>query len=201
MFFQSNFLFKIAVILDQFSVVISITVWDGTFNRFTYKCCSPNIPEIHKTLLFSVKGLLYSILFWSVHSLHTLGTEFCLAKVGEGFTSRAARSGHCCPQSLICYWVSDSQKVKKALCKGRKKPFSWAAAPANISYGPHTRGCHQKPLFSFLCQYFSTYLHYCFLWQMCLCCVLLVRSFTAEEWVLKVHCPCKLKTGEFRLKT
>lgn len=79
--------------------------------------------------------------------------------------------------------------------------FSRDTSPANISYGPHTQGCHQKPLLWFFCQYFNTCLCYCFWCQMCLFCVLLRGDFTAELWVLVVHCPCKLKTVAFRLKT
>lgn len=62
-----------------------------SFNRFTYKCCSPNIPEICDTSLFSVKGLLYPILFSSVPSLPTLGTEFCLSKDGRRFYLQSSR--------------------------------------------------------------------------------------------------------------
>lgn len=66
---------------------------------------------------FSIKVLLYSVLFLGVQGVHTLGTKFCLVltgswdqRVGEDPTSRAARwapaehSGDCplSPQLLFC---------------------------------------------------------------------------------------------------
>lgn len=40
---------------------------------------------------FSVERLLYSILFLSVHSLHTLGTEFCLSNGGGRFCLQSSK--------------------------------------------------------------------------------------------------------------
>lgn len=54
--------------------VIFVSVWNGIFNRFTYETFQKSM----KHPGFSIKVLLYSVLFSNVHSLHTLGTKSCL---------------------------------------------------------------------------------------------------------------------------
>lgn len=58
-----------------------------------------------------------------------------------------------------------------------------------------------KNLFSDFLPVFQYFFVLLFLMSDVSFCVLLIRSFTAEGWVLMVHCPCKLKTVAFRLKT
>lgn len=58
--------------------VIFVTVYNGTFNRFTYETFQKSM----KHPGFSIKVLLYSVLFSNVRSLHSLGTKFCLVLSG-----------------------------------------------------------------------------------------------------------------------
>lgn len=164
-----------------------------SFNRFTYKHCSPNIPEIHKMSLFPVKVLLYSILFLSVHSLHPSGPEFCLSKDGRRLYLQSSEVGSCSRVRTLLFECLINSKWKKALCKAKTMAFSWDTS-ANTPYGPDAQGCHQKPLWSFLCQYFSIEALVCIAVPKARCTFSMYHcNFTAGEWMMMVH--CKLKTG------